>query len=181
MGSNPSHFGAATGLDTRRFPVENVSWNDAVEFCRRLSVLPAEKQSGRTYRLPTEAEWEYSCRGGASSRTLYPFGNSITDKHANYNNRRKRTSSVGAYPPNGFGLHDMIGNVWEWCADWYDEAYYAKSPARDPEGPASGQLRVLRGGSWYNDASYCRAAYRDCHGPGYRNDGYGFRVVLLPA
>ena len=179
MGNNPSNFKAASGLDTRRFPVESVTWNEASTFCQRLSALPGEKQSGRVYRLPTEAEWEYSCRGGVPSRTVYPFGNAITDKQANFNQHLKRTCPVGSYPANAFGLHDMEGNVWEWCSDWYGENYYQQSPQSDPQGPSSGEIRVLRGGSWDCGAASCRSAFRGYGGPGGRGSSCGFRVVLL--
>jgi formylglycine-generating enzyme required for sulfatase activity len=142
MGSNPSYFSAkgggkdnVRGMDTRAFPVETVSWDEAVEFSRRLAALAEEARSGRSYRLPTEAEWEYSCRGGASSYQVFnPFGNSLSPTQANFDGNYpyggagkgaylERTCKVGSYPANGFGLYDMHGNVWEWCADWYDENY----------------------------------------------------------
>ncbi len=162
-------------------PVTCISWNDAVAFLKWLSALPEERAAGRTYRLPTEAEWEYSCRGGVPSRTPYPFGNAITEKFANFNMHLKRTSAVGSYAANGFGLHDMIGNVWEWCSDWYSDNYYQQSPKLDPQGPSSGERRVLRGGAWDYDAAVCRSAYRNNCVPGGRSSNIGFRVVLVPA
>jgi formylglycine-generating enzyme required for sulfatase activity len=180
MGVNPSRFAASMELDTRRFPVESVSYKDAVDFCQRLSALPAEKESGRAYRLPTEAEWEYSCRGGAPSKTFYPFGNSITDREANFNSDLARTSLIGSYPANAFGLHDMIGNVREWCADWYDAYYYQQSPKLDPQGPSSGDRRVLRGGAWGDSAVVCRSTSRFHSGAAARFSNFGFRVVLVP-
>src|SRR5262245_3425962 len=135
-GRNPSHY-SSTGnrsdevrrLDTRRFPVDNVSWEDAVEFCQRLSALPQEKEAGREYRLPTEAEWEYACRGDICS-CPFAFGPSLCSKQANFNGHMPsrggetgpnlgRTTTVASYPPNLFGLYDMHGNVWEWCSDWF--------------------------------------------------------------
>ncbi len=167
MGSNPSHFKG----DSR--PVESVSWNEIQEFCRKLSA-----RTGRTIRLPTEAEWEYSCRAGTTSS--YSFGDSSggLGDHAWYTgNSGKQTHSVGAKQPNGWGLHDMHGNVWEWCGDWYGEDYYASSPGTNPTGPGSGKYRVLRGGSWYLDARNCRCAYRLRVRPDLRYNDYGFRVV----
>jgi formylglycine-generating enzyme len=142
-------------------PVVNVSWNDAVAFCQWLS-----RKEGKTYRLPTEAEWEYACRAGTITRyccgddpeTLVSFGNvadaAAKKKYPDWTHVIKGndgyvfTSRVGSFQPNPFGLYDMHGNAWQWCADWYDPKYYANSPAGDPKGPASGQSRVLRGGSW---------------------------------
>ena len=164
------------GMDTGRFPAERVSWDKAVEFCRRLSEMPEEKKAGRNYRLPTEAEWEYACRGGATSYTLYHFGNHLAATQANFNSQLNRTTAVGSYPANAWGLFDMHGNVWEWCQDWYDE--YDLSVTTDPQGPRSGTARVLRGGSWGSKARGCRAACRNGGTPGMRNNAWGFRVVL---
>jgi len=125
------------GQDTTRYPVENVSWEDAVAFSKKLSDLPAEKAAGRSYRLPTEAEWEYAARAG--TRTVFPWGDSLSSKQANFDG--KRTTTVGSYAPNPWGLYDTAGNVWEWCADWYATDYYAKAPASDPAGPSQGTLR----------------------------------------
>jgi uncharacterized protein (TIGR02996 family) len=198
MGNNPSYFSASGGgkakvkkLDTQRFPVESVSWDDAVEFCRRLSELPEERAAGRAYRLPTEAEWEYSCRGGALSYQTFHFGDSLSSTQANFNGNYpygqakkgpylERPTLVGHYrQPNGFGLFDMHGNVWEWCADWYGNDYYRSSPAEDPQGPDSGTGRVLRGGSWYGYGRGCRSAYRLRFAPGDRSLDVGFRAVLV--
>src|SRR5262249_4326336 len=145
-------------------PVERVTWEEAVEFCRRLSHLPEEKAAGRAYRLPTEAEWEYACRAGTA--TPFAQGLSLSGAQANFDGgfpygggergrSLQKTTRVGSYPANNFGVHDLHGNVWEWCADWLDSLYYAASPKRDPQGPAAGQLRVLRGGSWRNHAVTC--------------------------
>ncbi|MHB1425325.1 MAG: SUMF1/EgtB/PvdO family nonheme iron enzyme [Gemmataceae bacterium] len=197
MGVNPSWFSPTGGgqledLDTRQFPVERVSWQDALEFCSRLSALPEERARERIYRLPTEAEWEYVCRGGPFIKKPSPpfhFGNSLSPTQANFNGNYpyggaakgqylQRTSKVASYPANPLGLFDLHGNVWEWCSDWYDAEYYQRGPRRNPQGPANGERRVLRGGSWYYGARYCRAAYRGGYAPGDRNDGGGFRVVL---
>jgi formylglycine-generating enzyme required for sulfatase activity len=185
IGVNPSYFSArgggkekVAGRDTRNFPVENVSWYHAVEFCEQLSALRAEKQGKRTYRLPTEAEWEYACRGGRSSP--FHFGNEITSAKANFfGSHLKRTTAVGTYPPNAFGLYDMHGNVWEWCADWQNSDYYKQSPRQDPQGPQTGTRRVRRGGSMGDVASFCRAAFRHDLDPGSHGEGVGFRVVCI--
>src|SRR5262249_13878019 len=129
------------GLDIRQLPVESVTWKEATDFCKRLSLSAKEKKSGRTYRLPTEAEWEYSCRGGAFSRTAFHFGHTMKPEHGNFlASKLGRTCDVGSYPPNIFGLYNMHGNVWEWCSDWYDPDYYSKrpNPDADPQGPARG-------------------------------------------
>jgi len=185
-GTNPSNFKNVAGEDTSRFPVENVSWNRAVEFCRKLSMMPDEKSAGRTYRLPTEAEWEYACRAGTT--TPFSFGSALNGCEANcdgdypYGGADKgpflqRTTRVGSYQPNAFGLYDMHGNVWEWCADWKDSSYYAQSPLNDPTGSSYFWDRVLRGGSWSYNASRCRSAYRNGYSPMYRRSNSGFRVV----
>jgi formylglycine-generating enzyme required for sulfatase activity len=170
--------------------VEDVSWNDAVEFCEQLSEMPEEKRAGRVYRLPTEAEWEYACRGGASSSKPFSFGDSLSSTQANFDGNYPyggadkgpylaRTTRVGSYEANAFGLYDMHGNVWEWCADWYDQNYYKDSPRNDPKGPATSTSRVLRGGSWLDVGRVCRAAFRYDFEPGDRNFIIGFRVVLV--
>lgn len=159
---NPSVFSATgsakeqvAGKNTSRFPVECVSWADAQEFCRRLSQL-----EGKTYRLPTEAEWEYACRAGTT--TAFNVGNTLSTEQANIDFELGRTTTVGSYAPNAFGLCDMHGNVSQWCSDYCDETYYAKSPADDPTGPAAGAFHVYRGGSWYFEAAACRSAFRGC-------------------
>jgi formylglycine-generating enzyme required for sulfatase activity len=201
MGYNPSYFSSdgkgkpgvkydyapaegkqqVKGQDTDDFPVENVSWEEAVEFCKKLTARGNKAGQKREYRLPTEAEWEYACRGGAPSSTKYHFGNSISSKLANFEVNLIRTSKVGSYKPNAFGLYDMHGNVWEWCADWYAEDYYARSPRRDPTGPAKGSERVARGGSWYDLGPWCRSALRGRTTPGSRGYGIGFRVAQVPS
>jgi formylglycine-generating enzyme len=175
MGKNPARFTPANGggLD---HPVENVSWEDALLFCQKLALLPAERKDGLSYRLPSEAEWEYACRAGTT--TPFVFGDALSDRQAQLEGSAK-TSRVGTYPANNFGLYDMHGNVWEWCSDWYGEAYYAKSPQRDPTGPTDGQFRVVRGGSWRNQAATCRCAYRNAL-VSYNRDAYtGFRIAAV--
>jgi len=174
MGNNPSEF---KGADN---PVENVSWNDAVEFCRRLSELPAEKAAGNVYRLPTEAEWEYACRAG--TKTAYSFGDDASDLGDYawyYENSGNKTDPVGGKQPNAWGLHDMHGNVWEWCQDWYRD--YPSGAVTDPAGPADGWYRVNRGGGWRDGAEYCRSAYRNGPDPSDRFSDFGFRVSLSPS
>ena len=158
--------------------VSHVSWNDAQAFISWLN----KKESGGTYRLPTEAEWEYAARAGTTTR--YSFGNSAGslgnyawyDKNA-YDAGAKYAHAVGQKSANAWGLYDMHGNVWEWVQDWYGENYYSNSPATDPKGPSSGSYRVVRGGSWLLGARYCRSALRDGYDPGYRGGSLGFRLA----
>jgi uncharacterized protein (TIGR02996 family) len=187
IGSNPSYF-CATGWgsesvkkhNTKRLPVENVSWDDVTDFCEALSLLPEEKNAGHTYRLPTEAEWEYACRGGATSHTPYSFGAPLSSQQGNfYQSKIHKPRPVANYAANGFGLFDMHGNVWEWCLDRFDENYYKRSPQSDPEGAATGDRRVMRGGSWKDDIILCRSATRMCNAPGNHYNFIGFRVALL--
>ncbi len=169
-------------------PVVHVSWNDAMEYCRWLSAKP-----GRNYRLPTEAEWEYACRAG--TKTPFNTGDNLTTDQANYdgnfpykNNKkgkyRETTVPVNHFEPNGFGLYNMHGNVWEWCNDWYGDNYYDKCLAigtvENPAGPKTGSFRVFRGGSWDNSAQYCRSAYRNYRTPDLRSHYLGFRLALVP-
>jgi formylglycine-generating enzyme required for sulfatase activity len=179
-GKNPSRFNAAERGGPEH-PVESVSWNDAVEFCRRLSERDTERTAGRSYRLPTEAEWEYACRAGTG--TPFAFGDHFDSTQGNFDaeatGANGRTSPVTQFPASAWGLHDMHGNVWQWCADWYGEAYYSTLPLRDPPGPPEGKFRVLRGGSWKNQANACRAAYRNALAPHQRDSATGFRVVLV--
>lgn len=187
VGNNPSYFCSSGGgarkvhkLDTTRFPVELVSWEEAKQFCEKLSNLPNEKKAGRVYRLPTEAEWEYACRGGAATYSPYFFGFSLSPKQANFNESGlQRTSALGSYPANSFGLQDMHGNVWEWCLDVYDAAFYTKNPIKDPQLTQDEARRVLRGGSWDDDAAFCRSVCRYWSDPGVSDYFIGFRVVLL--
>jgi uncharacterized protein (TIGR02996 family) len=178
------------GLQTGDFPVEQVSWEDALAFCQKLSELAEEKRKNRLYRLPSEAQWEYACRGGASASAPFHFGASLSSTQANFNGNYPyggvakgsclvRPTPVASYPPNAFGLSDVHGNVCEWCADWYDSAYYAHSPSEDPTGPPSGEGRLLRGGAWNAFAWECRCAARCGFHPGDRDYDVGFRVACL--
>lgn len=189
MGKNPSYFSASgrgrdriKDLDTRIFPVEQVSWDDAVAFCENLS-----QSEGVSFRLPTEAEWEYACRAGTTTR--FHFGDTLSSVQANFNGKYpygnvpegpylERPTSVGSYPPNSLGIYDMHGNVGEWCSDWYESGYYSKSPKKDPNGPRSGEYRVLRGGSWYDHPLICRSACRYWYGASSRVVDVGFRLLL---
>ena len=194
MNERPSFFSPTgpgkdrlRGLDSERLPVEQVTWHAAVEFCRRLSNLPDEKRAERVYRLPTEAEWEYACRAGTD--TCFFYGPQLSSREANYNgnfpygNAAKgtflsRTAEVGSYPANAWGLHDMHGNVNEWCADWHNRDYYRASPPVDPRGPKTGATRVIRGGDWYSDARDCRSAFRYADAPDGMFYVVGFRVAM---
>ena len=150
-----------------------VSWYDAVEYCNWLS-----RQTGKHYRLPTEAEWEYAARGGNKSRGYKYSGSDNINRVAWYDgNSNDRTHPVGTKQPNELGIYDMSGNLWEWCSDWYDSDYYSRSPERNPKGPTSGNSRVLRGGSWDFDVSYCRVANRYGYNPGSRDYSFVFCYV----
>jgi formylglycine-generating enzyme required for sulfatase activity len=165
MGNNPSRFKGDT------LPVDSVSWEDAAEFCARLT-----QREHMVYRLPTEAEWEYACR--AASRGAFCFGSKSDDlgKYAWFSqNSSGRTQPVGTKLPNAWGLYDMHGNLWEWCSDWYGE--YSPGSRKDPRGPSSGTLRVCRGGCWGSEARACRAADRNYGKPEQRDAFRGFRVV----
>jgi formylglycine-generating enzyme required for sulfatase activity len=190
MGTNPSWFngdrtaegGTNYGTNLNR-PVEQVSWNDATAYCGALT--ERERLAGRigtnsVYRLPTEAEWEYGCRGWTSTRFSYgddPGYTNLTN-YAWYGDNSVTTHPVGQKLSNPWGLYDMHGNVWEWCQDWY--AGYPGGIALDPQGPATGSGRVVCGGGWDDFAKNCRSAYRDSIGPSYWYDFIGFRVVLAP-
>jgi formylglycine-generating enzyme required for sulfatase activity len=154
-----------------------VRWNDAVAYCKKLS-----EKEGKTYRLPTEAEWEYACRAG--TKTAWSFGDDekALGDYAWYRENawdidEKYAHQVGLKKPNPFGLYDMHGNVWEWCHDYYGEDYYKQSPAQDPPGPASGSFRVLRGGSWNNNTRNTPSAGRNRNDADNRNNNNGFRLV----
>lgn len=165
MGENPSRF---KGPDR---PVESVTWREAVEFCNRLSL-----RTNETYRLPTEAEWEYACRAGTES--IYFWGNAFDGDFAWYRgNSDGQTHPVGQKAGNAWGLLDTAGNVWEWCSDLYAEDYYSGSPESDPGGVTSGESRVYRGGSWINSASLHRASDRLRVTADARDDNIGFRIV----
>ena len=172
-------------------PVVNVTWNDAQALARWLS-----RTEGHTYRLPTEAEWEYACRAG--TRTLYPHGddpkalvtvaNTFDQAAAPLwprwsqnalpgNDGYAFTAPVGSYAPNAFGLYDMLGNAWEWVSDWHDDTYYAHAPQDDPQGPSTGNVRVRRGGSWHTWSLYARCGYRNWNTPQTRYTLVGMRLV----
>ena len=153
-----------------KHPMYYVSWEDATDFCNKLSA-----KTGYAIRLPSEAEWEYACRAGTN--TPFHFGHAISHDRANYGDFHGETTVVGSYDPNDFGLYDMHGNVSEWCADWYDETYYTKENKLDPRGPDSGCSRVMRSGSFSGIWWFCRSANRLKDGPGLRGSGVGFRVV----
>lgn len=185
MHNNPSYFSPSGDgynivqhINTDRFPVDSVSWDDAMEFCRRLSSLPSEKKMGCSYRLPTETEWEYACRAGHDC--IFGTGNTFTSNDANINglypydseiigNSMNRPTVVGSYPPNDFGLYDMHGNVWEWCLDTYKMYDSNKVPNEN--------ARVLRGGSWTCYSRFCRSAYRCINERTAHFYDYGFRII----
>lgn len=158
------------------YPMYYVSYEEAMDFCQELSLL-----TGKTYLLPTEAQWEFAARGGNKGKNndnKYSGSYSV-DAVAWYDgNSNNTTHPVGQKRANQLGIYDMSGNVWEWCSDWYGD--YSSSSQTNPTGPSSGQYRVLRGGSWYYNARDCRVSYRDNSNPSYRNYGSGFRVVCLP-
>ncbi len=179
MGNNPSSFKG------EKRPVEKVTWHNAVEFCQKLS-----QKTGKTYRLPSEAEWEYACRAGTT--TPFYFGETLTPELANYDGNytyasgpkgvyRKKTTDVGSFPPNAFGLYDMHGNVWEWCQDvWHENYNGAPTDGSAWESGGDSSRRMQRGGSWDQSPRYCRCANRSRHNADIRSDNRGFRVVLLP-
>jgi formylglycine-generating enzyme required for sulfatase activity len=197
MGNNPSWFCAAgggkrkvKGMNTDDFPVERVSWEDVTAFLKKLAALKKEVEAGREYRLPTEAEWEYSCRGGACSSTPFHCGISLSSTQVNFNGDYPyggadkgpylgRTSKVGSFRPNAFALFDMHGNDYEWCSDWFAEDYFKVSPPRDPSGPSNGSYRVVRGGSWNSSGQVCRAGCRSGSAPSDRGSYLGFRVAAV--
>lgn len=169
MGENPSGF--ANGGS---YPVETVSFNDAMEFCRRLSEM-----TGRTFTLPTEAQWEYAARGGhkaPAEPTVFAGSANLYEVGWYMGNAEETTHEVATLKPNALGLYDMTGNVWEWCRDWwYDD--FGSDPVTDPEGPSEGTKHVDRGGSWNKVASHCRLSFRYGLDPEYKAYNLGFRVV----
>jgi len=167
MGSNPSCFKGDS------LPVESVSWDDCNSFIVKLNRL-----SGKYYRLPTEAEWEYAARGGNKSQGFtYSGANTIDDVAEYRGNNSKNTKAVGSKQPNELGLYDMSGNVWEWCSDWYGP--YKSTHQTNPIGPTDGSCRVYRGGSWCGNASCCQLASRGNSIPDVRDNSIGFRLVLV--
>jgi formylglycine-generating enzyme len=201
MGSNPSWFSKegkgkeeVAGMDTDDFPVESITWDEAKAFCKKVGEKLGD---GQEYRLPTEAEWEYACRGGRSSKESFPFylkngptsslsGGQINfDGNCPYGDGKKgkyleRTAAVGSFSDsvNAFGLYDMHGNVWEWCSDWYGK--YPTELVTDPTGPPEASDRVFRGGCWCQDASRCRAANRNRNAPSTRLQYIGCRLARVP-
>ena len=168
MGSNPSGFSGAN------LPVEKVSWEDCQIFIAILNEL-----TGKYFRLPTEAEWEYAARGGSKSQGYKYSGSNTVDDVAWYpSNSSSKTHPVATKAPNELGIYDMSGNVLEWCRDWYSSSYYSSSSQYNPTGPASGSRRVYRGGSWGSSARLCRVSYRDYNGPSYRFYNLGLRLAL---
>jgi formylglycine-generating enzyme len=198
--TNPSYFTTNNGypLNLNR-PVEQASWVDATNYCAQLTQqqqLAGWVPTNWVYRLPTESEWEYACRAGTT--TAFNFGDAIHGGMANFYTYDEcdasigdiyvpnpvvaylaRTTTVGSYEPNAWGLYDMHGNLWEWCRDWYGT--YPTGSVSDPQGPASGSFRVMRGGSWSDYGSDCRSAIRVVSYPPQRNLLIGFRVVLAPS
>jgi formylglycine-generating enzyme required for sulfatase activity len=179
IGLNPASFKG----DNR--PVEKVSWDDAVTFCQKLT-----QKTGNNYRLPSEAEWEYACRAG--TKTPFSFGDNITTDLVNYNGNysyrfaqegeyRQRTTDVGIFPPNAFGLYDMHGNVREWCEDDWDVNYINAPTDGSAWNGLSGDLKVLRGGSWSHLPDHCRSACRTYYDLAYLDGNIGFRVVCSGA
>jgi formylglycine-generating enzyme len=175
MGNNLSEFKGEKNL-----PVETVSWDNCQEFIKKL-----KEKDKKPYRLPTEAEWEYSCRAGTT--TPFHFGETISTDQANYRGNfiygdgkkgvvRNKTTPVGSFPANAWGLHDMHGNVFQWCQDWHDD--YPQKDVVDPQGPEAGDLRVMRGGSWNGDPGNCRSAYRGGYVPGRHLSLIGFRLCF---
>jgi formylglycine-generating enzyme required for sulfatase activity len=179
LNPEPSFFNGDLSVENRRpehdrRPVESVNWFDAQEFCRRLS-----QRTGRTYTLPSEAQWEYACRAGTT--TPYSFGTTLSQWQANV--ASSGTTEVGSFPANAWGLHDMHGNVWEWCLDnWHPNYLGAPDDGRSWIDSTADELekRLLRGGSWYYYPWNCRSAYRFHDWPDYAYHHVGFRVVCLP-
>lgn len=168
MGDNPGYFKGCPDC-----PVENIDWEDAMRFIARLNEL-----TGKHYRLPTEAEWEYAARGGTETAgNQYSGSNTLNDVAWYYQNSNKKTHPVGTKMPNELGIYDMSGNVWEWCSDWYGETYYAGSPLDNPRGPLTGDMHVLRGGSWFDFDIECLTIHRFHPLSDYRKYVIGFRLA----
>lgn len=180
MGTSIQQQASKAGSTTYRgvglnYPMYYVSWEEANAFCKTLS-----RMTGHTYRLPTEAQWEYAARGGKTSQNTEYSGSWSIEEVAWYiNNSGSNTHPVKTKQANELGLYDMTGNVWEWCLDWYSSSYNSND-TNNPTGPSTGTLRVLRGGSWGNDARLCRITNRNYFNPNTRGYHYGFRVVVIP-
>jgi formylglycine-generating enzyme required for sulfatase activity len=174
MGSNPSWFKGPKN------PVQTVSWDDCQKFLDKLNAKTGGQ--GGKFVLPTEAQWEYACRAGSTMQYCFGDDEARLGDYAWYTaNSRHKAHPIGEKKPNAWGLYDMHGNVWEWCADWYDAGYYAGSPKDDPTGSTTGWYRVFRGGSWNNDARLCRSAFRNLDLPGTWFNYLGLRIVRVPA
>jgi formylglycine-generating enzyme required for sulfatase activity len=186
MGVNPSNFTTNNGFGQCNWncPVEKVSWNDATNYCAKFTQQEAAAgrlAPGWQYRLPTESEWEYACRAGTTTRFSYgddPGYANLTSYAWYADNSLILTHPVGQKMPNPWGLFDMQGNVDEWCLDWYGD--YPTGTVTDPQGPATGQDRIVRGGHWFNTGNYCRSAQRAHYSPTTTSDKIGFRIVLAP-
>jgi len=170
MGGNPSFF--QKGDD---YPVENVSWDDSQEFIRKLNLIHKGKA---VYRLPTEAEWEYACRSGGKEE-VYCGGREADPVAWHRGNSNETTYPVGRKKPNGIGLYDMSGNVWEWCSDWFDEKYYKNSPAQNPQGPMEGTFHILRGGCYGALTEVLNCSYRNFEVPENCVCSTGFRLGMV--
>lgn len=169
-------MGTGSSTECPTCPVSGVNWYDTQEFIQKLNT-----QTGKHYRLPTEAEWEYAARGGNKGNNMTAFFSGSLNLPSVgwfYDNSDKQTHPVGLKHPNTLGLYDMSGNVWEWCSDWYDGDYYKNSPSKNPSGPNSGTGRVVRGGSWANDSKLCLVAARALNAPEERYSNFGLRLVL---
>jgi formylglycine-generating enzyme required for sulfatase activity len=174
MGSVPNEW------EDNDVPVERVTWEEVTEFCRKLSALPEERKAGRVYRLPTEAEWEYACRAGTTTKYWFGDDEKLLGDYGWFDgNSNNQTHPVGQKKPNAWGLYDMHGNMREWCSDWYGN--YPDGEVTNPKGPSSGSHRVDRGGCWYDSAWSCRSANRCEYDPSYRNSLPGFRLALSPS
>jgi formylglycine-generating enzyme required for sulfatase activity len=174
MGSNPSWF------NRPKNPVDNVSWDACQVFLSKLNAKSAA--GGGKFQLPSEAQWEYACRAGSTTKYCFGDDESKLGEYAWYEaNSGSKTHPVGQKKPNAWGLYDMHGNVWEWCQDWWKDGYYKKSPVDDPTGPTRGSGRVLRVGGWFFPAGFCRSAARNFFEPGDRDFFVGFRVSRVPA
>ncbi len=190
MNANPSRFSKskANKEKSEKLPVEMITWDEAVAFCKKLSNLPEELAAGREYRLPTEAEWEYACRAGTT--TLFPTGDVLSRSDANFgpgddpfmkqSNKPvlNQTTIPGSYPPNAFGLYEMLGNVWEWCSD-YSSVKYDPAQTIDPKGGPPSRMRITRGGGWRYSAYRARPAWRGADYPHKRYPSQGLRVVCV--